>query len=328
MKPSTVKWLSKAIALPLFMATLNIATTAGAEQIDRSQTSTSIGTSNVSTKHSIPAVTDLNLTIPVAATELPADNRDRANLGDSNISSDRQNNLPITVRAQSGKAKSRSKPRSIVAENTNISTSLTGEQTSKNKSITRRRNLVATNINSSTEAIAKHSQKLKSSSRQKLAAVSPPPLSGNYLRLVRDPNKGTNDIGNPIYTLEAYVDGQRYQTFNAVSGTATTQTADRHRGNNFAPLPDGSYNVSNRIVPGNVSEVGRTFIGIFPKFETRRNDLGIHLDLSFNKRNGYDGTAGCIGMTTTVDRDAINEFVTKYRPHNLFVSISSPANQQ
>jgi hypothetical protein len=146
-------------------------------------------------------------------------------------------------------------------------------------------------------------------------------LTGNYLKLVRDPSKGTNDIGNPIYTLETYIDGQKDRSFDAVSGTATTQNADRHRGNNFAPLPDGLYTVSNEIMNGTVPEVGRTFIGIFPKFETGRNDLGIHLDRSFNKTNGYDGTAGCIGITNIADRDAINDFVKKYHPHNLFVSI-------
>ena len=88
-------------------------------------------------------------------------------------------------------------------------------------------------------------------------------------------------------------------------------------------MPDGLYEVSNQIIPGTVSEVGKTFIGIFPKFETGRNGLGIHLDRSFNQRNGYDGTAGCIGVTTATDRDAINEFVTKYHPHNLVVKIES-----
>ncbi len=140
---------------------------------------------------------------------------------------------------------------------------------------------------------------------------------------MRDPSKGSNDLGNPIYTLEAYVGGERYEAFNAVSGIASSQKLDRNRGNNHAPLPDGLYVVSKQIVPGAVPEVGKTFIGIFPEFETGRQDLGIHLDPSFNQPNGSDGTSGCIGLTTAADRDAINEFVLKYHPRKLFVSIMS-----
>jgi hypothetical protein len=127
--------------------------------------------------------------------------------------------------------------------------------------------------------------------------------------------------------LEAYVDGRRYRTFNVVSGTANTQAADRHIGNNSAPLPDGIYEVSSQVIPGMTPEVGATFIGIFPRFETKRTGLGIHLDPSFNKRNGYDGTSGCIGITTLLDRDAIDNFVTKYQPRSLFVSIITPSGR-
>jgi hypothetical protein len=49
--------------------------------------------------------------------------------------------------------------------------------------------------------------------------------------------------------------------------------------------------------------------------------LGIHVDPSFNKRNGLDGTAGCIALTNSADQDTVNEFVLKYQPRNLFVSI-------
>ena len=152
--------------------------------------------------------------------------------------------------------------------------------------------------------------------------MSRAPFSGNYLRLVREPDKGTNDLGNPIYTLEIYIDGELDRKFNAVSGTTRSQKADRNIGNNNAPLPDGLYDVSNWITMSNIREVDRTFVGITPKFKTNRNDLGIHLDPSFNKRNGYDGTSGCIGLTTPEDRDAINNFIIKYHPRNLVVNIS------
>jgi hypothetical protein len=164
---------------------------------------------------------------------------------------------------------------------------------------------------------------VKSPKSKKVAMRSPSPYGGNHLRLVRYIEDGTNEIGNPIYTLEAYIDGELKQSIKAVSGTATTQKRDRHVGENAAPLPDGIYQVSNAIVPGSIAEVGRTFIAITPQFSTGRTDLGIHLDPSYNQRNGRDGTAGCIGITNALDRDAVNTFIAKYQPRNLYVNINA-----
>ena len=322
MKLSTINRLSKAIALPLFITILNTVTPAGAEQIDRSR-------SNLI--NPLPAATDLNLVVPVSGGVLPPKDTEPSNSIEPFWSNPNQNSPSTTDKEQTDKAKSISRPKGrlatarVLQDITNINSitvSING-QSHQTKSIARRKNLVATSSSLALEATARDTQKTKSLPSQRIATGSRPPLSGNYLRLVRDPNKGTNNIGNPIYILEAYVNGQRYQTFNAVSGTATTQNADRHLGSNFAPLPDGLYAVNNTITPGTIPEVGRTFIGIYPKFETGRNALGIHLDRSFNRSNGYDGTAGCIGITTLADRDAVNKFVTKYHPHNLFVSIAS-----
>jgi hypothetical protein len=285
MKLSTISWLSKTIALPLFIGILNILP-AGAEQIDRSRSSAI---------EPLPSVTDLNLLVPVTASPLPLDRPEPSDSIEpiwSNPNSTRKN-LPVPG----------------LRERTN--------------STTRRRNSGTKNIDATAETVSKDSQRVRSSSRQNIAAISRPPLSGNYLRLVRDPSKGTNDVGNPLYTLEAYVRGEKYQTFTAVSGTVRSQNFNRNRGNNSAPLPDGSYDVSSQISSGQAYEVGRTFVAIYPKFQTGRTDLGIHLDRSFNQQNGFDGTAGCIGITTVAERDAINEFVAKYRPRNLFVKIES-----
>jgi hypothetical protein len=142
-----------------------------------------------------------------------------------------------------------------------------------------------------------------------------------YLRLVSSPHRRTNKVGNPIYRLEAYVNGQPYRTFKAVTGTAYTQNKNRHRANSAAPLPDGSYQVSRQVVRGKMAEVGRTFVPIYPRFKTSRNDLGVHLDPSYNKRNGHDGTAGCIGLTSGRDRDAFNRYVKKFQPRTLIVRI-------
>jgi hypothetical protein len=290
MKSSILKLYSVAIALPLIVVSLITATPAGAEQIDRSRSRMEEPT---------PSVTDLNLSIPT----------DREQ-------SDPDPGIP---------AKPTQKSTSITDRNSK--TAATTEQPIKVKSI-RRRSIVATNFNSSTSTVVREGNRSKSSSRQRIATASRPPLSGNYLRLVRDPSKGTNDNGNPIYTLEAYVGGERYQTFSAVSGVASSQQLDRNIGSNHAPLPDGLYRVSDQIVPGTVPEVGRTFIGIYPQFQTGRSDLGIHVDPSFNKKNGSDGTSGCIGLTTATERDAINDFVLKYHPHNLYVSITSKSDRE
>ncbi len=323
MKPSTINWLSKSIALPLFLVALNLVTPAGAQQIDRSQ-NISMGARSRAVDV-LPSVTDLNLLVPVPADVLSPQEREQVNSIAPFWSHPRQNTPSTTalkVQTNNSKIKVR-KPSNL---STNISTSrpAIGETSNKIKSkfITRPKNLGSTHPDTLRAPIAKNSQRAKYNSRR-LATLSNLQLSGTYLRLVRDSSQGTNDLGNPIYTLEAYVDGQRYQTFNAVSGTVNTQNIDRNVGNNSAPLPDGLYEVSHQIMPGNTPEVGKTFIGIFPKFETRRSGLGIHLDRSFNQHNGYDGTAGCIGITTASDRDAINEFVTKYHPRNLLVKIET-----
>lgn len=296
MKLSTITWLSKAfatrscreIALPLFITILQI-TPAGAEQMDRSRSRLT---------EDLPAVTDLNLMVPVTASPLPSEAAEPYS-------------LPAPILANPSR---------------NYPSTSTRERVNKPKSATRQKNSVVTTAEVTSGTTTRDIRKLKSNSRPRIATGSRLPLSGNYLRLVRDPNKGVNNVGNPIHTLELYLDGQRYQSFNVISGTATTQTADRNRGDNAAPLPDGTYTVSKQIVPGTIKEVGRTFIGIYPSFQTGRTDLGIHLDPSYNKTNGFDGTAGCIGMTTTADRDAVNQFIAAYRPHNLFVSIiAAPA---
>jgi hypothetical protein len=313
MKLSTINWLSATIALPLFMGILNLAP-AGAEQIDRSRRTA---------VDQLPSVTDLNLVVPVTASPLPTDRAEPENSIEpvwSNPNPVRRNLSAPTARERNNRPKS-SKQGVAFAINANAATAFVGESNQINPVI-KRRNSTAQNPGAMPENTARNNRKSRSGSRQDIAAVSKPPLSGNYLRLVRDPNQGYNNVGNPLYTLEAYVRGEKYQTFTAVSGTARSQTLNRHRGDNSAPLPDGLYSVSGQVSPGTAHEVGRTFIGIYPEFKTARVDLGIHLDRSFNQTNGYDGTAGCIGIATVAERDAINEFVTKYHPRNLFVKIT------
>ena len=234
MKLSTISWLSKTIALPLFIGILNILP-AGAEQIARSRSSA---------VEPLPSVTDLNLLVPTTASPLPLD---RPEPSDSIE--------PIWSNPNSTR---KDAPAPVIRERNN-----------RTNSTTRRKHLGTKNIDT-TETTAKDHRRVRSNSRQDIAAISRPPLSGNYLRLVRDPAKGTNDRGNPLYVLEAYVRGEKYQTFTAVSGTARSQNFNRNRGDNSAPLPDGSYDVSSQISPGQLYEVGRTFVAIYPKFSTGR----------------------------------------------------------
>ncbi len=329
MKSPIFNILSKTVSLSFAIATLAIAMPAMAGQIDRSRSTGD---------ESLPSVTDLNLAIPTERKQ-------------QYIDSDSPDFNPDTIATSKSPSKARStvRRRDIVATNAAEAASVS-EQSSTVKSTIRRRNIAATNpieavpvseqsnkvrsatgykqsgktnIAESESTNMRENSRSKSSSR-KIAAVSRPPLSsGNYLVLVKDPSKGTNDRGNPIYTLEAYVNGEIQRSVNAVSGTGTSQNRNRNLPNTFAPLPDGTYNVSSQIVAGSIPEVGRTFIAITPRFETGRSDLGIHLDPSFNKQNGSDGTAGCIGITNQADRDAINQFVMKYNPRNLIVKIAS-----
>jgi hypothetical protein len=315
MKLSTINWLSRAIVLPLFIATANIAP-ASAERTNRSPR-----------VEALPSVRILNLANAVTATIIDANDRQESMSVTPYWSNPRStNNSKTVINERNSTAKSPSRVKRKLATIKIEPTTIVPASPAPLKSVLKTKKTSTKKLDISPEKTDRNLANTKNNSRRKLALASRSSTSGNYLKLVRSSNLRTNDIGNPIYKLETYIDGRRARTFNVVSGTANTQSIDRNAGNNFAPLPDGTYEVSDRVIPGMAFEVGETFIGIFPRFTTNRTGLGIHLDRSFNKRNGYDGTAGCIGITTLADRQAIDDFVTKYRPHSLFVSILAPSN--
>ncbi len=300
--------------LPLFITTCHILpASAGASHSTR----ISFENSKTRTIRSIPAPTDLNLRIPVAADPIVSEGSEPGNAIEPIWANPDRPTSTIVPRQQTVKTRSTATKKDLSTSNLKSPRVSENSRRDRDSLSLKQKNLAAKNIDTPRSTVRNNRQ---------IAAISGLPLDGNYLRLVNDASKGKNSVGNPIYTLETYINGRKDREFNVVSGTATTQHIDRNRGNNFAPLPDGLYDVSDRIVPGKTLEVGKTFISISPKFETSRTELGIHLDRSYNSSNGYDGTAGCIGMTTPTDRDAINQFVTKYRPHNLFVSITSALN--
>jgi hypothetical protein len=277
-------------------------------------------------KLSIAQILLTAVTLPLAMVSLMMANPANAEqIGRSNQSIEDDNGTPVTelnLAIPGEQPTSRSSRKNSPTTDSNSPKILPTKQSKKVDSKSRRNSTNPSDSKTASLLTPNSNSNSNSGSKRKIATNSMPPLAGNYLLLVRDPNQGRNDIGNPIYTLEAYVDGRKYQTFKAVSGTATTQNRDRDIANTFAPLPDGLYKISGAILASNTPEVGKTFIPIYPQFETERSDLGIHQDPSFNKRNGHDGTAGCIGLTSVADRDAINSFVSKYQPHNLIVKIA------
>ncbi|TRU22407.1 MAG: L,D-transpeptidase [Microcystis aeruginosa Ma_QC_B_20070730_S2] len=141
----------------------------------------------------------------------------------------------------------------------------------------------------------------------------------NYMTLT--PTALTNKLGNPLYQLSLYGNGQLIAAYMTVAGRAHTQNYNRHQAGTEAPLPDGKYRVAREPVPGTIPEAGDRFLPIQPLFRTRRSALGIHYDPSFEKPNGEDGTSGCIALTNRADLDQVLNYVRTYRPQYLEVNI-------
>lgn len=141
----------------------------------------------------------------------------------------------------------------------------------------------------------------------------------NYMMLT--PTGRKNAIGNPIYELRLYVNGQLVATYDTVSGRAYTQNKNRHKSGTEAPLPDGLYAVAKTAVPGTITEAGKLFLPIESLFKTGRSSLGIHYDPSYEKSNGEDGTSGCIGLTSQQEFDRVLNYVRTYQPQYLEVNI-------
>jgi len=132
-------------------------------------------------------------------------------------------------------------------------------------------------------------------------------------------------LNNPILSLSLYKDKQFLGLFSAVSGNAFKR--DSKKLNNV--LPNGEYTIASNTIRGTSTELGGLFLPITPKFKTNRSALGIHLDPSFNKANGKDGTYGSIGLTTAADRDQVQKLILENRITTLIVDLDSraPAKQ-
>ena len=123
--------------------------------------------------------------------------------------------------------------------------------------------------------------------------------------------------GDPIWSLRLETPGQPVQRFDAVSGRAHRQNADRHRSGTRAPLPAGRYSLGpvEPLGPSDPRELGPIWIGIEPQFPTGRGHLGIHLDPSANR-----GTLGCVGLIRWDDMQTLAGLVQRRNVRTLVVS--------
>ncbi|MEH2191365.1 MAG: L,D-transpeptidase [Nostoc sp.] len=143
--------------------------------------------------------------------------------------------------------------------------------------------------------------------------------NSNYMTLT--PTRQVNSLGNPLYELSLFANGQLVGRYISVSGRAYTQDRDRNRSGTEAPLPDGRYKVATATSRGSIPEAGDRFLPIQPLFGTGRSSLGIHYDPSFNQNNGEDGTSGCVALTNREDLSQVLDYVHIYRPQFLDVAI-------
>ena len=103
--------------------------------------------------------------------------------------------------------------------------------------------------------------------------------------------------GDPIWDLRLEIPGEPARHFDAVSGRAHRQDADRDQMGSKAPLPTGRYILGpvEPLANGAYPELGPVWIGIEPTFITGRRVLGIHQDPSVGL-DGNSGTLGCSGL--------------------------------
>ena len=128
-------------------------------------------------------------------------------------------------------------------------------------------------------------------------------------------NRRLQATGDPIWDLRIEIPGQPIQHFEALSGRANRQSANRDQMGSRAPLPSGHYKLGpvEPLAAGAYPELGPIWIGIEPTFRTGRRVLGIHQDPSAG-RNANSGTLGCIGL---IRRNDLLELASQVRKANI-----------
>ena len=148
------------------------------------------------------------------------------------------------------------------------------------------------------------------------AAVS---TDASRLVLERTPRR-LSRTADPIWILRLDTPGEQTQAFEAVTGRAHRQNADRHRTGTRAPLPAGRYSLGpvEPLGPDDPRELGPIWIGIEPLFPTGRGHLGIHLDPSAN-RDANSGTLGCVGLINRTDMFQLASLIEQHQVRELVV---------
>ena len=116
--------------------------------------------------------------------------------------------------------------------------------------------------------------------------------------------------GDPIWDLRLEIPGQPARHFDAVTGRAHRQKANRDQMGSKAPLPTGRYTLGpvEPLAEGAYPELGRVWISIQPTFPTGRRVLGIHQDPSAGL-DGNSGTLGCIGLIREHDLLELSQLI-------------------
>ena len=142
--------------------------------------------------------------------------------------------------------------------------------------------------------------------RQSLMALlepSPPKQDPVPILVLERTDRMLKSTGDPIWNLKIEIPGEPLRRFDALSGRANRQNANRDQLGSRAPLPTGTYSVGivEPLAAGAFPELGPVWISIEPNFTTGRRVLGIHQDPSAGLRNTQSGTLGCIGLVNRSD---------------------------
>ena len=142
--------------------------------------------------------------------------------------------------------------------------------------------------------------------RQSLMALlepSPPKQDPVPILVLERTDRRLKSTGDPIWNLKIEIPGEPLRRFDALSGRANRQNANRDQLGSRAPLPTGTYSVGivEPLAAGAFPELGPVWISIEPNFTTGRRVLGIHQDPSAGLRNTQSGTLGCIGLVNRSD---------------------------
>jgi hypothetical protein len=103
----------------------------------------------------------------------------------------------------------------------------------------------------------------------------------------------------------------------ANSGVSSKQTfvaGGQSESGSLMPMEYGDYNIGNTVAGNPQETVGSTFMPLNPKFSSKRQAVGIHLDAN---RTRSPGSAGCLVFSNQVDLDKFRSTVIPKKIKNL-----------